>query len=88
MLRITEITDGGPGVLLKLEGKLLGLWVEELGRVCEELNRGECRAIRLDLSAVTFLDEAGTRLLRALMQGGAAVTASGFVAELLRREDR
>jgi hypothetical protein len=88
MLRITEITDGGPGVLLKLEGKLLGLWVEELGRVCEELNRGECRAIRLDLSAVTFLDEAGTRLLRELMRGGAAVTASRFVAELLRREDR
>jgi len=88
MLRITEITDGGPGVLLKLEGKLLGPWVEEFGRVCAELSRGECRAIRLDLSAVTFLDEAGTRLLRALMRGGAAVTASGFVAELLRREDR
>ena len=88
MLRITEITDGHPGVLLKLEGKLRGPWVEELGRVCAALSRGECRAIRLDLSAVTFLDEAGTRLLRALMQGGVAVTASGFVAELLRREDR
>jgi anti-anti-sigma regulatory factor len=88
MLRITEITDGGHGVLLKLEGKLRGPWVEELGRVCAALSPGECRAIRLDLSAVTFLDQAGTRLLRALMQGGAVVTASGFVAELLRREDR
>jgi hypothetical protein len=88
MLRITEITDGGPGVLLKLEGKLRGPWVEEVGRVCAELSCGECREIRLDLSAVTFLDEAGTRLLRELMQGGAAVTVSRFVAELLRREDR
>jgi anti-anti-sigma regulatory factor len=88
MLRITEITDGRPGVLLKLEGKLRGPWVEELGRVCGELSRGERPAIRLDLSAVTFLDEAGTRLLRELMRGGAAVTASGFVAQLLRREDR
>jgi anti-anti-sigma regulatory factor len=88
MLRITEITDGGPGVLLKVEGKLRGPWVEELSRVCSELSRGECRGIRLDLSAVTFLDEAGIRLLRALMRGGSAVTASGFVAELLRREDR
>jgi anti-anti-sigma regulatory factor len=88
MLRITEITDGGPGVLLKLEGKLRGPWVEELGRVCAELSSGECREIRLDLSAVTFLDEAGTRLLRELMRGRAAVTASRFVAELLRREDR
>jgi anti-anti-sigma regulatory factor len=87
MLRITEIMDGDPSVLLKLEGKLRGPWVEELGRVCSELNRGEPRAIRLDLSAVTFLDEAGIRLLRALMRGGAAMTASGFVAELLRRED-
>ena len=88
MLRITEITDGGPGVLLKLEGKLRGPWVEELGRVCAELSCGECREIRLDLSAVTFLDEAGTRLLRELMRVGAALTASRFVAELLRREDR
>ena len=88
MLRITEITDGGPGVLLKLEGKLRGPWVEVLSRVCSELSRGKPRVIRLDLSAVTFLDEAGTRLLRELMQGGAAVTASRFVAELLRREDR
>jgi anti-anti-sigma regulatory factor len=88
MLRITDITDGGPGVLLKLEGKLSGPWVEELSRVCAELDGVECRAIRLDLSAVNFLDEAGTRLLRKLMQGGAAVTASRFVAELLRREDR
>jgi anti-anti-sigma regulatory factor len=88
MLRITEITDGHPGVLLKLEGKLRGPWVEELGRVCAELSRRESRAVRLDLSAVTFLDEAGTRLLRELLRGGAAVTASGFVAESLRREDR
>ena len=88
MLRITEITDGGPGVLLRLEGKLRGPWAEELGRVCSELSRGGPRAISLDLSAVTFLDEAGTRLLRELTRGGAAVTASGFVAELLRREDR
>ena len=88
MLRITEITDGRPGVLLKLEGTLRGPWVEELSRACAELSRGESRAVRLDLSAVTFLDEAGTRLLRALMRGGAAVIASGFVAELLGREDR
>ncbi len=87
MLRITEIADGGPDVLLKLEGKLRGPWVEELSRVCAGLSRGEPRAVRLDLSAVTFLDEAGTRLLRELMRGGVAVTASGFVAELLRRED-
>jgi anti-anti-sigma regulatory factor len=88
MLRITEITDGGPDVLLKVEGKLRGPWVEELSRVCAGLGRGEPRAVCLDLSAVTFLDEAGTRLLRELMRGGVVVTASGFVAELLRREDR
>jgi anti-anti-sigma regulatory factor len=79
MLRITEITDGGPGVLLKLEGKLRGPWVEELSRVCSELSRGEPRAIRLDLSAVTFLDEVGVRLLRALMRGGALPRDGGSV---------
>jgi len=88
MLRITESADDESGVLLKLEGTLRGPWVEELARVYAELSRQGSRQVRLDLCAVTFMDEAGARLLHELMRGGTAVTVSGFVAELLRREDR
>jgi anti-anti-sigma regulatory factor len=88
MLKITRIADDRLGVLLKLEGKLLEPWVGELIQVCEQPAAGMNR-IRLDLSAVTFVDEAGVRLLRELLDRGVAVAAaSGFVAELLRMEKR
>jgi anti-anti-sigma regulatory factor len=88
MLKITRIAEVEGAVLLKLEGRLLGPWVEELTRVCAETPLA-ARPLRLDLSAVTFLDGAGVRLLRKLMGQGIQVSGcSGFIAELLRREDR
>jgi anti-anti-sigma regulatory factor len=88
MLKITQIADTGHGTLLKLEGKLLQPWAAELSQVCSQLQAGTDR-IRLDLSAVTFVDGAGTRLLRELLDRGVGVAAaSGFVAELLRLEKR
>ncbi|MBI1915352.1 MAG: STAS domain-containing protein [Planctomycetes bacterium] len=87
MLKITRVLDGESGLLLRLEGKLLGPWVEELAGVCTEPDR-PCR-VRLDLSAVTFVDVSGERILRALMDRGVVIAAaSGFVAALLRLEDR
>jgi hypothetical protein len=45
--------------------------------------------IRLDLSSVTFADEAGVRLLHELLRQGVQIAAaSAFVAALLRLEDR
>jgi anti-anti-sigma regulatory factor len=86
MLKITAITDGPPDVLLKLEGKLLQPWVEELANVCTDWT-ATTYAIRLDLSAVTFVDAAGTQLLRELIRQGIAIAAcSRFVAELLHLE--
>jgi anti-anti-sigma regulatory factor len=88
MLRITEVADGA-GLLLKLEGKLREPWVEELARAARRPLPGGQGPIRLDLSSVTFADEAGVRLLRELLRQGVQVAAtSGFVAALLRLEDR
>jgi hypothetical protein len=86
MLRITRCVDGDRE-LLKLEGKLLGPWVAELTGVSPP---GPAAAgARLDLAALTFVDEAGIRLLRDLLDRGAVVLAcSGFVAEMLRLEVR
>jgi anti-anti-sigma regulatory factor len=88
MLRITEVVDGS-GLLLKLEGKLREPWVEELARAARRPLPEGHGPIRLDLSSVSFADEAGIRLLRELLQQGAQIAAaSGFVAALLRLEDR
>jgi ABC-type transporter Mla MlaB component len=88
MLRITY-TRGRESICnLRLEGKLLGPWVTELARLCNELPcTPDC--LRLDLSAVTFVDDAGVALLRALIGRGATLAAcSGLVAELLHVERR
>jgi anti-anti-sigma regulatory factor len=68
---------------LKLEGKILGPWVDELSRVCEE----RCTApngLRLDLAAVTFVDSLGIKLLDDLVRQGATIVGcSGFIVALL-----
>ena len=83
MLKITEVGQNDSGRTLKLEGKLLGPWVDELRNVCTKpLNRAE--QVGLDLAAVTFVNAAGAELLRELIRKGIIITqCSAFVAELL-----
>jgi hypothetical protein len=76
----------GSGVTLKLEGKVLAPWLDELRRVCAQAAH-ESREIRLDLDAVTFVDAAGAELIRELIRQGITITCcSGFVAELVHME--
>jgi ABC-type transporter Mla MlaB component len=88
MLRITHAPGDDSVLTLRLEGKLLGPWVQELARSCDELPcPRDC--VRLDLSAVTFVDAPGLTLLRDLLGRGVTLAAcSGLVAELLRLESR
>ena len=86
MLRITHTRGHDSVSTLRLEGKLLGPWVTELARLCNELPCSpDC--LRLDLSAVSFVDGPGVTLLRDLIGRGATLAAcSGLVAELLQME--
>jgi anti-anti-sigma regulatory factor len=87
MLRITRIGSAEAAETVKLEGKLLGPWVDEVRQAVSQ-RVAEGSPVRLDLSALTFLDAAGTDLLRDLLQRkSVAITAcSGFVAALLHVE--
>ena len=88
VLKITRVDDGASDSIptLKLEGKLLGPWVDELRRVCEELHTPPS-GLRLNLAGVTFIDQAGIKLLGDLIRLGAAISeCTGFVDELLRRD--
>jgi hypothetical protein len=87
VLKITEMARNDSGRTLKLEGKLLGPWVDELRNVCTQpLNRAE--QVGLDLAAVTFVNAAGAKLLRELIREGIIITqCSAFVAELLHAEE-
>jgi ABC-type transporter Mla MlaB component len=85
MLRIARINVDGSDAIrtFRLEGKLRGPWVEELIRACEEPQTPPS-CLRLDLSAMTFVDSAGALLLDDLIRQGARVVGcSGFIAEML-----
>lgn len=85
MLKLTSLSNPGDPVVLKLEGKLFAPWIDELHRTITEL-RDTDAVIHLDLSALSYVDSAGTRALNELIENGAVVrAASGFVATLLKR---
>lgn len=83
MLRITAIRNDSQ-TTLKLEGKLLEPWIEELrGAYTRAKSRSE--QVVFNLADLTYADEASTRLLSSFVQGGVAlVECSPFVTELLR----
>jgi anti-anti-sigma regulatory factor len=86
MLRITWVAGSDAAPVLKLEGKLLGPWVSEVREAWAQAAARSGR-IRLDLSAVSFVDAAGAQLLRELRRQGLTFAAcSPFVAELLHLE--
>jgi len=85
MLKITPIKTSGATKTLKLEGRLLGPWVEEVRRACA----GSVLAspLSLDLSGLVFADADGERLLKDLLRDGVAISGcSGFVETLLQRD--
>jgi hypothetical protein len=83
MLRLSQIAGMPRTQTFKLEGKLLGPWVDEVSKACAAST--DHSRITLDLSALMFVDAAGERLLRDLLaQGIEVVACSSYVAELLR----
>ena len=84
MLRITESGLADEAMTLRLEGQVIGPWVAELQRICEQfLSSG--RQITLDLSDVSFADLDGISLLHTL-QGRqvALVNHSALLGEQLK----
>ena len=83
MLRITRISDNG-SIVLRLEGKLLTAWAGEL---LAQLPQDTARLshTRLDLSRVSYVDDAGVFLLRRMIASGVVIeAASSFVAAILQ----
>jgi ABC-type transporter Mla MlaB component len=86
MLKIAHL-DGTPGhQTLRLEGQVVGPWVEELRRSCERiLEVGG--AVTIDLADVSFLDREGVALIRALADRRVTLLNSSlFVTEQLKEQ--
>jgi hypothetical protein len=84
VLRVFEddIDDGSH--VLRLEGRIVGPWVDELRRSSAG-HAGRPGELVLDLARVSFLDASGVALIRDLAgRGVRVVNSSPFVAEQLR----
>jgi RNA polymerase sigma-70 factor (ECF subfamily) len=82
MLRVTPQTADGVE-RFRLEGRLAGAYVAELGRVLQP-SLTSPREVALDLRGLTFVDAEGADLLRTLAARNVEIHGcSGFVAHLL-----
>lgn len=87
MLKIVALPNRGGTATLVLEGRLIGPWVEELRRSCEQAVSSS-QMLTLDLGAVSFVDRGGLKLLRSLTDRHARLNnCSPFVAEQLRARE-
>jgi hypothetical protein len=77
MLRVSH-TDNAGGQRWTLCGRLAGPWVEELRACWKEARRRAPRArATVDLTDVTFIDEAGETLLADMQNDGTEFVAVG-----------
>jgi hypothetical protein len=70
MMRITVVESSAERVRLRVEGRVTGLWVDELRRACELQALEERIQLTLDLADLSFADAEGIELLRELRTGG------------------
>jgi hypothetical protein len=81
MLKITLHDTAGP-LRLELEGRLAGAWVCELEHCWHTSKaRHPNRKCSVDLTGVTFIDQAGRYLLQLMHRDGVRVVASGLMMQ-------
>jgi hypothetical protein len=76
LLRIS-ITENATEMRLVLQGRLTGLWVDELKaswQAASQLLKG--RSCKVDINQLTFIDKRGNRALRAMSREGAQFIAN------------
>jgi hypothetical protein len=87
MLRIT-VHDNPQAFTFQLEGRLAGPWLRELEECWKStINQRRKPLLRVDLTEVTFIDDAGKACLAAMHHQGAELVAadcltSDIVAEI------
>lgn len=74
MLRITPLSSNQSVRRLKVEGRLVGEWVEVLEDEVERV-RGQTLALELELAGVEFADTEGLTLLHEVAERGAKLVA-------------
>jgi hypothetical protein len=85
MLRITVVESSGEAVRLRVEGRVMGRWVEELRKTCQLQALGDGIRLTLDLADLSFADIEGIELLKELRTCGVILSGpSSLVAEQIK----
>lgn len=84
MLKIEIVEPANGSTTIRLEGRVIGPWVAELGRMCEPLLAMGAK-LTLDLTDVAFVDRDGVELFGSLRKRQVVLSnCSPFVAEQLK----
>ncbi|MGD0617479.1 MAG: STAS domain-containing protein [Bryobacteraceae bacterium] len=84
-MRITVVESSNDAVRLRVEGRVMGRWVEELRETCDLQALGDGSRLALDLADVSFVDVAAIQLLKELRTRSVTLLSpSPLVAEQLR----
>jgi outer membrane protein len=82
MLRIST-SECDDQIILKLEGKLSGPWVEEFESCWRTSSDISKKPLAVDLSGVTYVDAEGKKLLYSVAQKGGKLTGAGLMPKSL-----
>ena len=81
MLRIT-VDKEVDSIAVRLEGKLIGAWVQELREVWSSLRATSNRVV-ISLTGISSIDVLGRSLLLEIYFAGGVLTGSGLLAKSL-----
>jgi hypothetical protein len=85
MLRITVVESSKIAIILRVEGRITGPWVEELRSACNVHTFPEDVQLSLELADISFADAAGIALLRELRNRGVGlIRPTPFLVEQLK----
>jgi anti-anti-sigma regulatory factor len=85
MLRVTT-KDEEEVIRLKIEGRLAGPDVDSVENHWHSITARQHAPILIDLTGVTFVDEAGKRLLAEMNRHGDKFVASGLMTKAIIEE--
>ena len=75
-----QFSENGGQITIQVCGRLVSEWVEELEKCWTTARQGHPDArFQVDLRGVSFVDQAGERLLRTMYQHGAHFEVSGLL---------
>lgn len=87
MLRITVVQSSASVVTLRVEGRIVGPWVDELRTTCDAHTGSNSIQLYLELEDVSFADAEGVAYLKELRQQGVGLfRVSPFLNELFRND--